>query len=34
MDGKGEEGWAKGVTLLHTGGRIYNTEVSVKEGCF
>ena len=33
MDGKGEEGWAKGVTLLHTSGRM-ETEVSVKECCF
>jgi len=23
MDGKGEEGWAEGVALLHTGGRIF-----------
>ena len=22
MDGKGEEDWVEGVTLLHTGGRI------------
>jgi len=33
MDGKGEEGWAEGVALLHTSGRIH-TEVSVKKGCF
>jgi len=33
MDGKGEEGWAEGVTLLYAGGRIW-TEVSVKKECF
>ena len=33
MDGKGEEGWAEEVALLHTSGQI-QTEVSVKKGCF